>query len=427
MSTRKLGFPLPAPGPRTMLEDFRAKVANNGSLDKEEVSDLKRKWGDIAVTPAQAQELRENLRGWLHQVQPGKAREELQKFIERDLPKLTVDTDARATAPRDFWGDLQTKAMGDGRVSKGDAKDLVKKWRAQPMSALEAQQLTQTLLNSTGTFDSPASARVVQRFLQDDLPMLVKDRENLPRRNFDDDLRVALMDDGHLDHGDVGDQIDRWKRELFNPDSARELNESVLRNMRHIDPGPARERMQHYLEKDLPRQVTGDVPRNPLHDVSIKMLDDGEVSEREARDLTQRWKQGTSTPAQGEAIRQAVAGAVADPRAANRLQHFVKNDLPRLVIDQALSNPNTAVLTWTPPFYKEDGVTPLDDLAGYIIEYGQRPGVHDHDPPVRITDASAIGGTVKDLTPGTWYFVVRAVNTQGQVSVPSEEVFKTVR
>jgi hypothetical protein len=45
----------------------------------------------------------------------------------------------------------------------------------------------------------------------------------------------------------------------------------------------------------------------------------------------------------------------------------------------------------------------------------------------QVTDPAATGFTVDNLTPGTWYFVVTARNTDGAESGPSNEASKTVR
>ena len=83
----------------------------------------------------------------------------------------------------------------------------------------------------------------------------------------------------------------------------------------------------------------------------------------------------------------------------------------------------TATLSWLAPTTNTDGA-PLTDLAGYVIYYG--------------TSATALSGTIQltsvglqtyvipNLTPGTWYFAVKAVASTGVESALSVIVTKTI-
>jgi hypothetical protein len=80
-------------------------------------------------------------------------------------------------------------------------------------------------------------------------------------------------------------------------------------------------------------------------------------------------------------------------------------------------------LTWSPPKTRNDGAK-LDDLAGYKLYYGTSKG---HYPNViEIRNPSATSYTVKGLSPNTYYFVLKAYNTSGKESGPSNEVSKTL-
>jgi len=419
MALPKLSSNTPPVSPR---EDLQTKLQNDNHVDSREAKELIKGWSGKTPTADSARELRHAVLGHRESIQPGRARADLQRFVEK--------TEARATdrnAPHDPWSDLQLKALGDGRVSASDAHALTKKWGSRPLTANEAQAITQAALSSTGTFSSNEAIGVVQRFLQNDVPRLTMERGP---RDFNTELRVALMDDGHLDTKDVGRLIDTWKGQAFTPAQAKELAEAVLKNAKAIDPGQARSRMQRFLETELP-QVTGPNPdgtpmrRDHSLDVRLKTLGDGKIDLREAGALVKAWEDPTMTPAEGEAIRQSLAGAgLREPAADGLLKSFVDHNIPRLILGQALTSPNNAKLTWTPPFSNVDG-TPLTNLAGYNVKYGRQPGVWDQS--MQVNDPAATGFTVENLTPGTWYFVVTARNTEGAESGPSNEASKTVR
>jgi hypothetical protein len=80
-------------------------------------------------------------------------------------------------------------------------------------------------------------------------------------------------------------------------------------------------------------------------------------------------------------------------------------------------------LTWSPPKTRNDGAE-LDNLAGYKLYYGTSKG---HYPNViEIRNPSATSYTVKGLSPNTYYFVLKAYDTSGKESDPSNEVSKTL-
>jgi predicted phage tail protein len=94
----------------------------------------------------------------------------------------------------------------------------------------------------------------------------------------------------------------------------------------------------------------------------------------------------------------------------------------------ASSTPPTATignvtLNWTPPTQNTDG-TPLTNLAGYDIHYGTASGKYTQT--VTIDNPGIATYVVGNLSPGTYYFSVTAVNSQGTESPLSSEVSTTV-
>jgi hypothetical protein len=80
-------------------------------------------------------------------------------------------------------------------------------------------------------------------------------------------------------------------------------------------------------------------------------------------------------------------------------------------------------LNWTAPTENTDG-TPLTDLSGYDIHYGTKSG--DYTQSVSVSNAGIATYVVDNLTPGTYYFSVSAVNSAGTESPLSSEVTATV-
>lgn len=71
-------------------------------------------------------------------------------------------------------------------------------------------------------------------------------------------------------------------------------------------------------------------------------------------------------------------------------------------------------LAWDPP---SDGVT-----VGYVVYYGQAPQTYTWQQDVGFVT----GYTVQNLQPGAYYFAVRAKDSAGTLSDPSNEVATTV-
>lgn len=83
----------------------------------------------------------------------------------------------------------------------------------------------------------------------------------------------------------------------------------------------------------------------------------------------------------------------------------------------------SATLSWTPPTQNLDG-SPLTDLAGYKIYYGNKPG--NYDSSIHVDNPGLTIYVVEYLTPNTYYFVLTAINSSGVESRFSNEVSKLV-
>lgn len=82
-----------------------------------------------------------------------------------------------------------------------------------------------------------------------------------------------------------------------------------------------------------------------------------------------------------------------------------------------------ATLHWEPPTEREDG-TPLTNLDGYRLLWGQTSG--DYTEEVRIDNAGVTSYVVDNLNPGTWYFAMTAIDTDGLESGLSEETSRVI-
>lgn len=80
-------------------------------------------------------------------------------------------------------------------------------------------------------------------------------------------------------------------------------------------------------------------------------------------------------------------------------------------------------LNWTPPTENTNGTT-LTNLAGYNIHYGTAS--HNYTQTISVTNPGLASYVVENLTAGTYYFAVAAVNSAGTESPLSSEVSTTV-
>jgi hypothetical protein len=82
-----------------------------------------------------------------------------------------------------------------------------------------------------------------------------------------------------------------------------------------------------------------------------------------------------------------------------------------------------ATISWEAPTTNTNG-TALTDLAGYRIYYGASPEQLSHT--VKISTIGLQTYVIDDLEPGTWYFAVMAVATNGAESRLSNIATKTI-
>lgn len=83
----------------------------------------------------------------------------------------------------------------------------------------------------------------------------------------------------------------------------------------------------------------------------------------------------------------------------------------------------SATLSWTPPTENSDGSS-LTNLAGYRVHYGRSPTTLSQT--VEITNSSLSTYVIENLSAGTWYFAVVAINSGGTTSIQSNVAAKTI-
>jgi hypothetical protein len=83
-----------------------------------------------------------------------------------------------------------------------------------------------------------------------------------------------------------------------------------------------------------------------------------------------------------------------------------------------------ATLSWTAPTENSDG-TSLSNLAGYRISYGTSSAAMTST--VQISNPSVTNYSISNLSPGTYYFAVRAYTSNGTESVNSNVSSKVIQ
>ncbi len=83
----------------------------------------------------------------------------------------------------------------------------------------------------------------------------------------------------------------------------------------------------------------------------------------------------------------------------------------------------SARISWTAPTRNTDG-TNLTNLARFRVLHGTSASSLNHS--VTVSDITARSTTITGLSPGTWYFAVRAVNSAGAESDNSNVASRTV-
>jgi predicted small secreted protein len=84
---------------------------------------------------------------------------------------------------------------------------------------------------------------------------------------------------------------------------------------------------------------------------------------------------------------------------------------------------NAATLSWEAPTTDTNG-EPLTNLAGYRIYYGS-----NESSLTQLVTLNSVGTqtyVIDNLTPGTWFFAIRAVAENGVESAMSDVVSKTI-
>ena len=92
--------------------------------------------------------------------------------------------------------------------------------------------------------------------------------------------------------------------------------------------------------------------------------------------------------------------------------------LPQFDIQVVTVGPSSVTLSWLPPTENEDG-SPLTNLAGYRIRYGDRPG--SYSKTISVTNPGLATYFIDGLLPETHYFVMSSVNSSGVESQYSNE------
>jgi hypothetical protein len=93
------------------------------------------------------------------------------------------------------------------------------------------------------------------------------------------------------------------------------------------------------------------------------------------------------------------------------------------VIGGGGSATGSALISWSPPTTNADG-SDLNDLAGYRVYRSTTLGDYQNFDPV--SSAGVTSFFVEDLSPGTWFFVVTAMDNAGNESAPSNTASKTI-
>jgi hypothetical protein len=97
--------------------------------------------------------------------------------------------------------------------------------------------------------------------------------------------------------------------------------------------------------------------------------------------------------------------------------------LPAFGITVVAVATGSATLSWTPPTTNTDG-SPLTNLAGYRVRWGTTAGNYPNS--VTLNNAGLTSYVVSSLVPGTYYFVVTALNSAGVESQLSNVASKTI-
>jgi hypothetical protein len=98
--------------------------------------------------------------------------------------------------------------------------------------------------------------------------------------------------------------------------------------------------------------------------------------------------------------------------------------LPAFSITVVAVAGGSATLSWTPPTRNTDG-SALTNLAGYRVHWGRTAG--SYTSSVTLNNPGLTSYVVSSLVPGTYYFVVTALNSAGVESQFSNAASKTIQ
>lgn len=108
--------------------------------------------------------------------------------------------------------------------------------------------------------------------------------------------------------------------------------------------------------------------------------------------------------------------SVSDGKATTSLKAFS--------IQVIAAQSRSATLSWTAPTQNTDGTT-LTNLAGYRIHYGTSATVLSQT--IQVSNAGLTTYMIENLSPGTYYFAVKAYTSTGTESESSNVVSKTIQ
>jgi len=97
--------------------------------------------------------------------------------------------------------------------------------------------------------------------------------------------------------------------------------------------------------------------------------------------------------------------------------------LPAFALSVLQTATGSATITWTAPTTNNDG-SALTNLASYRIKYGRTST--SLDQIASVTNPGLTSFLLDNLSTGTWYFAVVAVNSSGAESTPSNVATKTI-
>jgi len=127
----------------------------------------------------------------------------------------------------------------------------------------------------------------------------------------------------------------------------------------------------------------------------------------------------SGTPGEADVnLYQAIAISVSDGSSNASLAPF------SIEVTAVGAGTGSVTLSWMPPTENEDG-TPLMDLAGYRVQWGETAGTYTHSMKIDNPGVSRV--VVESLTPGTYEFVATSINTSGIESRFSNPVTTVVQ